>query len=643
MKLCIVNENFKTETVDGLSNYYRLLVNELYAKEIDITVITNGDNDCEMIENGIRIITIKKDEEFQDKIAEKLKELQKNGEIDIIEASNYNALTIHFEKDRKVPLIIKAYKPYTSSDKQINRWEKKLLNNADLVTVSTNCLKNKLELDNIKVIPKIINNKFYNKNEKKEKNKTILFCGKLTEENGVFKLANIIPDLIDELGNIKFLFIGEDSIYNEMSSSSYIKSILPKKYLKNIEFISNINNEELNDIYNDASILVTPRVNDDISYVYLECMKAGLPFVSFKDNAINEILLNKEYLTDEENLKERIINLYLNKELSKLIIKQNMEIIENKFNNETNISNIIKLYKKVIELYDEKIIKELFKENLKTEINTLKKIEGELTNSVYLIESDNKKYVIKIYKKHINENTINSFMDICNKNNINIIKPIENKFMKVLNSTICIYEYVEGKHTKKLSNDQIEKLIKFIKIDKISNIKNENMMEKVNFYYESLRNMETKKIRREVIDELLKKYMKLQNYNIFDEKQLVHGDMSPSNLIWSENGEFTLLDLDEVIEFTKLYDLVVFALNASRNKCEIDIKLANKILKPFDNYTKIDIINVWNFYLLKVILEKIYLYEIGKIDLREQTGSKDDFEDWLYILNSNIIEDILNK
>ena len=32
MKLCIVNENFKTETVDGLSNYYRLLVNELYSK-----------------------------------------------------------------------------------------------------------------------------------------------------------------------------------------------------------------------------------------------------------------------------------------------------------------------------------------------------------------------------------------------------------------------------------------------------------------------------------------------------------------------------------------------------------------------------------------------------------------------------------
>ena len=643
MKLCIVTENFKTNEFNGLSNYYNLLINELYNKNINITVITNGDIESDLIEDGIRVITVIKNEEYLDKIAEKLKELQKNGEIDIIESTNHNTLTINFEKDRKVPLVLKAYKPYSSLDKQVNRWEKKLFNNADLVTVSSNCLKNKLELENIKVIPKIVSNKFYNKNDKKEKKKTILFCGKLTEENGVFKLANSIPYLIEELGNIKFLFIGENSVYNEMSSSDYIKSTLPTKYLKNIEFIHNISNEELNDIYNDATILVNPRGNDDVSYVYLECMAAGLPFVSFKDNAISEILLNKEYLTDEENLQERIINLYLNKELSKLIIKQNIEIIENKFNNESTVNNIIKIYKKVIESYDEKIIKELFSENFNSEITNLKKIDGELTNSVYLIESKDKKYVIKIYKKHINKNTIKSFMDICYENNINIINPIENKFMEVLNSTICIYEYVEGKHSKKLSNDQIDKLIDFIKIDKISNTKNENLMDKVDFYYESLRNMETKKIRRELIDELLKKYMKLQNYNIFNEKQLVHGDMSPSNLIWQENGEFTLLDLDEVIEFTKLYDLVAFAFNTSRNKNEIDIKLANKILKPIDNYTKVDIINVWNFYLLKVILEKIYLYEIGKIDLKEQTGSNDDFEDWLEILNSNIIEDILNK
>ena len=100
----------------------------------------------------------------------------------------------------------------------------------------------------------------------------------------------------------------------------------------------------------------------------LESMQSGIPFVSLTNNAINEVILNKEYLTDIDNLKERIINLYLNTELSKLIVKQNLEIIETKFNNENNINNIIKEYKKTIEKYDEKIITKLCNDNLKEEL-----------------------------------------------------------------------------------------------------------------------------------------------------------------------------------------------------------------------------------------------------------------------------------
>ena len=84
-------------------------------------------------------------------------------------------------------------------------------------------------------------------------------------------------------------------------------------------------------------------------------------------------------------------------------------------------------------------------------------------------------------------------------------------------------------------------------------------------------------------------------------------------------------------------------MNASRKNDEIDVKLAHRILKPFDNYTKVDIINVWNFYILKILLEKTYLYEVDKIDLRDPYYADDDFEDWLKILNSNIIEEIINK
>ena len=148
---------------------------------------------------------------------------------------------------------------------------------------------------------------------------------KRSEEDNVLGEGKIYYD-------IRFVvYLGEEMI-------KFLINIIDKKYHKCLEFITHISNEDLNNLYNDCRILVSPRENNDISYVMLESMQSGIPFVSLTNNAINEVILNKEYLTDIENLKERIINLYLNTELSKLIVKQNLEIIETKFNNENNIN-----------------------------------------------------------------------------------------------------------------------------------------------------------------------------------------------------------------------------------------------------------------------------------------------------------------
>ena len=178
MKLCIVNENYIDDSTNGLNNYYRLLTNELIKKGINVTIITNTlDEDNVEFKDGVKIIKIKKDEEFKNNIRKKLIELQSNGEIDIIECSNYNLLTIDFEKERKLPLIVKAYKPFANSE--TIKLEKKLFNNADLVITSSNRMKEEINTDNTIVLPKILNEKFYNQKEKREKNKTILFCGKI--------------------------------------------------------------------------------------------------------------------------------------------------------------------------------------------------------------------------------------------------------------------------------------------------------------------------------------------------------------------------------------------------------------------------------------------------------------------------------
>lgn len=679
MKICLVHEEYPDETnFGGIATYQKRLASSLVKLGYEVVVLSRSlDVDKEYIEDGVRVIRLFVSEtdniydnyvNYRTRISDKLIELQDNNEIDLIEVPDWGAETVLFEKYRKIPLIVRLHTPLViwakankstldpTIHKQMLKWEKKMIESADKVTSCTSILKDlvikemKLKRDDIEVIPNPANLKdFYSKNNKKNKNKPILYCGSIEQRKGVIVFAKAIPKILDELGNIKIIFVGKDTSRNdkEISTIDYIKEIIPTKYHKNIEFKGQILNSELNNIYNSACIGVYPSLFDNFPYVVLESMACGLPFVGSLNSGMKEMLDdNIEYLYDassEDDLADKIIKLYNNKKEQKNISKKLIDRIKTTYSSEVVIEKFIQLYHNTINEYNDKVVREFISENLKEDIIEMKKLDGGIANIVYLVNTLSNKYIVKIYKKNIDQKAINALINIANKNNINVLKTVDNNFYSYRNSTICIYNYIEGKHLKKLTTEQIDKVLEFIKIDKKSNGKFNSLLDKVNFYYESLRELKTKKIRREIIDELLRRYMKLQNYNIFYEHELVHGDLAPTNIIWDEDNNYTLIDLDETVEFTKLYDLIVFAIKFSKNGSDIDIKIAKKILKPFDDYTKVDIINVWNFYILKVILEKIYLYEIGKIDLLDENQMRDNWEDWLNILNSSVIEEILNK
>lgn len=678
MKICLVHEEYPDETnFGGIATYQKKLAESLINAGNEVVVVCRSlDVDKEYIENDVRVIRLYVEEtddisnnyiEYRNKVSDKLIELQKNNEIDIIEVPDWGAETVLFEKYRKVPLIVRLHTPLEiwakannstldpSIHKQMLKWEHKMIESADKVTSCTEILKDlvkkemNIERDDIVVIPNPANLiDFTCKNEKKEKSKIILFCGSIEQRKGVLLFAEAIPKIIDTLGNVKIVFAGKDTIRNdkEISTISYIKEIVPEKYYKNLEFKGQLLNRELNSLYNSSCIGVYPSLFDNFPYVVLESMACGLPFVGSINSGMKEMINNNtKYLYDgvsSDDLANKVIDLYNNKKDQKELAKYEIERVKTFYG--TNVTEeFIKLYRNSIEEYNKKIILKIVNEHIDEEVIDIKQLNGGLANLVYVVTTKSKKYVAKIYKKDIDQKAIEALIDIANMNNIKVLNTVDNNFYNYHNCTICIYDYIEGKHIKKLNNDQIDKIISFIKIDKKCNGKFTNLLDKVNFYYNNLRELATKKIRRDVIDELLRRYMKLQNYNIFYEKEFVHGDLTPSNIIWDDNGDYTLIDLDETIEFTKLYDLIVFAFKFSKTDSTIDIKTAKRILKPFDNYTKIDIINVWNFYILKVILEKIYLYEIGKIDLLDENQKMDSWEDWYNILNSGIIEDILNK
>ena len=675
MKICLVHEEYPDETnYGGIATYQKSLATSLVKFGYDVTVITRSlDCDKEYIDEGVRVIRLYNKEtkdiynnyyKYREKVRDKLIELQDNNEIDIIEVPDWGAETILFEEYRKVPLIVRLHTPLaiwskankSKLDPSIHRkmllWERKMIENADKVTSCTNILKDlvikemKLKRNDIEVIPNPANLKdFYTKNKN---GKSILYCGSIEQRKGVILFAEAIPTILDSLGNIKIIFVGKDTNRNdkEISTIEYIKDIVPTKYHKNLVFMGQVKNNELNKIYNGACIGVYPSLFDNFPYVVLESMACGLPFVGSMNSGMKEMLEgNTKYLYDaksSEELASKIISLYKNKNDRKELSNYIMKRINTEYNTDVVTNKFIKLYNDTLNSYNEKLICEVLSGILKDKITYMERLTGGLANHVYLVETTKKKYVAKLYKKNIDKEAINDLIDISKENNINVLDTIDDNFYTYHNATICIYDYIEGKHVKKLTNNQIEKITNFIKLEKKGNGNYTNLLDKVNFYYESLLNLKTKKIKREIITDLLRRYMKLQNYNIFYEKDLIHGDLTPTNIIWNEE-EFTLIDLDEATTFTKLYDLIVFAIKFSKTGSKIDVKMAKRILKPFDNYTKIDIINVWNFYILKVIMEKIYLYEIGKIDLLDENQKQDNFEDWLTILNSSVIEDILNK
>lgn len=679
MKICLVHEEYPDETnFGGIATYQKRLAESLIAKGNEVIVVSRGlTKSYEEVKNGVRVIRLHVEEtddifqnyyNYREKVSDTLIELQKKSEIDIIEVPDWGAETVLFEKYRKVPLIVRLHTPliiWSQSNsstldpaihKQMLRWEKKMIESADKVTSCTAILKNmvikemKLTRNDIEVIPNPANlSDFYSKNEKKFKSKTILFCGSIEQRKGVIIFANAIANIIDRLGNVKILFVGKDTNRNdlEISTKEYIYNIVPSKYHKNIEFKGQLLNSELNDIYNSSAIGVFPSLFDNFPYVVLESMACGLPFVGSINSGMKEILDNNTtYLYDgktSEDLEEKIVSLFSDKKAQKEYSIYIKDRIKNNYASEVVIGKFISSYKNTIKNYNKIIVEELFEEHIKEPIEELKKLDDGLSNVVYIVKTKKSKYIAKIYRKEIDKDAINALIKLVKNYNINIIKLVDKGFYNINNNSICVYEYANGKTINKLNEDQISKILDFIKLDKTTLKKYTGILDKIDFYYNSLREMKTKKINRVIIDELLKKYMKLQNYNIFYETDLVHGDLSPSNILWDEKGNYTIIGLDETAVFTKLYDLVVFAIKFSKDGSKIDTKIAKKILKPFDNYTKIDIINIWNFYILKVLLEKIYLYEIGKIDLLDEVQLTDNWEDWYNILNSSIIEEILNK
>ena len=148
----------------------------------------------------------------------------------------------------------------------------------------------------------------------------------------------------------------------------------------------------------------------------------------------------------------------------------------------------------------------------------------------------------------------------------------------------------------------------------------------------------------DIVNRVLKRYDQIKNLPINNEKEIVHSDISTSNLLTAKDGYY-LIDFDEVRFTSKLYDLAVILVKFFFDGKNIDIKNAKSFvdlyLKNFSEYDYKDCYNVFEYYVVKQLLEKFSDYEIYGIDLYSKQQQQDDFRNWIYYFEHlNLIKQI---
>ena len=240
-------------------------------------------------------------------------------------------------------------------------------------------------------------------------------------------------------------------------------------------------------------------------------------------------------------------------------------------------------------------------------------------------------------------------MNFLEENGINVVKP-KNKKPIIFENTDCyLFDYIENVPTI-FNNAMASYLINLLKI--ISNFK--TSINNDEYYYKVKCDNEYKLLKEkknyilddDIVNQVLKRYDEIKKLPINNEKEVVHSDISTSNLLTAKDGYY-LIDFDEVRFTSKLYDLAVILVKFFFDEKNIDIKNAKSFvdlyLKNFNEYDYNDCYNVFEYYVVKQLLEKFSDYEIYGTDLYSKQQQQDDFRNWIYYFEHlDLIKQIFN-
>ena len=672
MKICLVHEEYPEETnFGGIATYQKNIAEEYAKSGHDVYVICRGlQTDQNYIENGVnitRIFVSKTDNQIEDyieyrkRVAEKLRQLQNENKIEIIEVPDWGAETVLFEPDRQIPLIVRLHTPlevwlkynknnFGAITDMMLEWEEKMLRAADFVTCCSHALKKMIVEDfqipenEIYVCPNPANITNFYRDETIEKQDAIVFIGSLEERKGVIVLAHALNVFFEKFPNTKAILIGKDTDRNSrnISTKEYIYSIVEDKYHSNVEFLGQLPNSNLNFYLNASRVAVFPSLFDNFPYVVLESMLTGIHIVGSRNSGMPEMLEDEAsiYETGDAESLAKVIERKYCLSLEEPICSKNIIRAKTVYHPTNVCKNNIKIYQTVIHNYT----------SVQHEINSLKKIlilaglnsnilscsieKGGVANIVFKVVTEKDIYIIKKYLYHYHFHLSQKLYDIYEKNGIGVIKPINHELIEYENFTYNVFEYKDHENRNfEISSDY---LLSLITTPRRAD-EQPDLIKKCYQYYERLKNIhcDESSLYSE-ISYVTHLFSKIKDEEIFKEQFLNHGDLSRDNMIYSDDKIY-LIDFDETTVSSFLYDFAVIVVKQFVNHDRFDFKkyeeLKDKLMNQHSEYKENDFVNIIEFYLVKILMEKFYFHELGKINLFSKKQQEDNYQKYYRLLS----------
>ncbi len=174
---------------------------------------------------------------------------------------------------------------------------------------------------------RVENNQFKKKNNIKEK-KLVLFFGRLNPTKGPEMLAKVAINISKKRKDIAFVWVGPDE-----GKAEEVQKMIESH--KNMQYLGPIRGKDkIAEMYQAADVYVLPSYREGLPLTLFEAMASGLPIVASPVNGIPFEMKQPENgffakYGNIKQIKEKILKILDDKELSDKISKNNMKKAKN--------------------------------------------------------------------------------------------------------------------------------------------------------------------------------------------------------------------------------------------------------------------------------------------------------------------------